>query len=81
MSRNQPNPTGQQRAPARIAWRDGPFVVECTSAGDAMCLTVYRGASVVAQERVASAEVAGRRSADICRRLNGGAAVGDRGPV
>jgi hypothetical protein len=52
--------------------------MECMDAGHGMRLTVFRNDSVVAQERVASAEVAWRRSAEICQQLSR-RAVGERG--
>jgi len=78
MNRTRPNSFNHEKASARIVWRDGPFRMECMDAGHGMRLTVFRNDSVVAEERVASAEVAWRRSAEICQQLSR-RAVGERG--
>ncbi len=59
-------------APTRISWLDGRFRVECAGRGPAITLTVYYGRYVMAQEPVASAEVAWSRATQICRQLSQG---------
>src|SRR4051794_22788171 len=59
-------------APTRISWLEGRFRVECAGRGPAITLTVYYGRYVMAQEPVASAELAWSRATQICRQLSEG---------
>ena len=59
-------------APARIIWRDGPFLVECTGRGAAMELCVDYERFVMAREAVATAAAGWIRGSEICRQLSAG---------
>jgi hypothetical protein len=72
MNRSRRNPESHDETQTRIVWCDGPFRVECAGNGPAMRLCVYYGRFVMAEETVASAEVAWQRGTEICRQLDGG---------
>ena len=72
MNRSRGSAGKDDGAPARIVWRDGPFLVECTGRGAEMELCVYYERFVMARETVASAESAWTRASEICRQLSTG---------
>jgi hypothetical protein len=71
MNRSRLNPRDNDKTRTLIAWRHGPFRVECSGAAPAMRLAIYYGRFVMAEETVESAEAAWQRAQDICRQLGG----------
>ena len=65
---------GGTRAPSgsgeiRLVWRDGPFQLECVDRQGELCLNVFEGGRLLAQEDVTSAESAYAVGRDLCKHL------------